>query len=274
MRYDQLFNSRRWTLPASIAWTAGALLVDAWSGAGRLGELLYLPPVILVACSLGRWSGVLLAAIAAAAAGLLKESAEFAAALTLFGFLTVAAVLADLWRRASRRERLSATRDALTGIANRNSFLEAAAAELNRSARTGRAFTVAYLDCDDFKSFNDSCGHPAGDALLQAIANCLKGSLRNYDVVARMGGDEFAVLLPDTSAPVGRAVVERLHRQLRECMRDAPRVVTFSIGVVTFHESPNSVDDLVRAADQAMYAVKRAGKNAVGANTAPQAVST
>lgn len=246
--------------------------LDIWSRSFAPATLLYIPAVVLIAWHAGAWSGIAVCVLIAglhgfATAGASSEEQagpaidQVAAPLALFGFLVVIAVLARSLRISRLRERQTGRTDALTGIANRKAFFEAAAAELNRSRRWGHALSVAYIDCDQFKAFNDALGHLAGDALLKKIAVTLHDSVRNYDLVARVGGDEFAVLLPDTPAGVSQAVTERLQARLQAGTQDLGREVTFSIGVASFADLPESVEELLRAADQAMYAVKRSGKD-------------
>jgi diguanylate cyclase (GGDEF)-like protein len=141
--------------------------------------------------------------------------------------------------------------------------MERAAAEINRSRRAGRPLTLAYLDCDQFKEINDTLGHLAGDGVLRVVAKILASNVRNYDVVARMGGDEFAILLPDTAPESARAVTERIQRSLRSAMGLGQWPATFSIGAATFVRGPQSAEELVSAADQAMYAAKHEQRDSV-----------
>ena len=176
--------------------------------------------------------------------------------------LVVVAALAAFWRRSVGTARHLEHIDALTGLENRTSFRKRAEAEINRARRTGRSITLAFLDCDNFKQVNDTRGHLAGDELLKTVANVLLAQTRNYDVAARISGDEFLVLLPDTTAESANTVVQRLKVSLHEAMRAGPSPVTFSIGVATFAQPPESVDELIHAADVAMYKIKASSKNA------------
>lgn len=135
--------------------------------------------------------------------------------------------------------------------------------ELERSRRTGRPMTVAYIDLDDFKGVNDRLGHPAGDDLLRRIAASLTKSIRRIDVVARLGGDEFTILLPETTEPEARAVLARAEKSIGATTKADRFPVTASIGAVTFSRPPISVDEVVSRADRTMYKVKQRGKNQV-----------
>lgn len=166
-------------------------------------------------------------------------------------------------RRAHENERRLARTDALTGLLNAKAFRERADEELLRSDRNGQPVTVAFLDCDNFKTVNDTLGHLEGDRLLVALAEEISRSVRAVDVPARMGGDEFAILLPETSEEEARRVVERLRVALDTRMQGAGWPVTFSIGVAVYRSAPSTVDQLLKIADELMYEVKSASKNDV-----------
>ena len=156
--------------------------------------------------------------------------------------------------------------DALTGAANGRCFYEATAAEAGRAARDARPLTLAYLDLDDFKQVNDHYGHTVGDDVLVTLSERLRDSVRSADPVARLGGEEFALLLPETDLPGALAVAERARSafsgggvQLRSGIF---LTVTASFGVADFPVSPDRAA-LLRDADQALYAAKRLGKDRV-----------
>jgi diguanylate cyclase (GGDEF)-like protein len=146
-----------------------------------------------------------------------------------------------------------------------------AAVELERSRRTARPLTVAYLDIDDFKRVNDAQGHARGDALLVTLASTLRGTTRSLDVVARLGGDEFGLLLVDTDGPTADLLLQRLRATLALAVAQYGWDVTFSLGAVTFLDPARSVDEMMGRADQLMYDAKRAGKNAVRLDVVPRA---
>jgi len=177
-------------------------------------------------------------------------------------FAVVVGVLSRLRRAYDNEGRLART-DGLTGLLNAKAFRERADEEIARSERNGRPVSVAFLDCDNFKTVNDTLGHLEGDRLLKAIAEAMSRSVREIDVPARMGGDEFAVLLPETSEEDARTVVERLQEALNTRMREADWPVTFSIGVAVYASAPATVDQLLKNADELMYEVKETSKNDV-----------
>ena len=155
---------------------------------------------------------------------------------------------------------LAAGTDSLTGLLNRGGFVEKIHNELNRGARMGGLVAIGFIDCDNFKKFNDTRGHLAGDELLIATSRRLRQSVRSYDGVARLGGDEFALMFPEITPESAQIVAKRVHDQLRAMVKDAEWPVTFSLGVVVFlHRRP--VDEMLRKADEAMYEVKHSGKD-------------
>jgi diguanylate cyclase (GGDEF)-like protein/PAS domain S-box-containing protein len=169
-------------------------------------------------------------------------------------------------REASERRRREAFGDYLTGLANRRAFFEAAEQELGRSTTVPRPTAVITLDADHFKAINDRYGHPGGDAVLQHLAAILGETFREVDVVARIGGEEFAVLLPSTDLPRAAVVAERLRSSVASQVVhfDGERIrYTVSAGVASLDDGMGGIDLLLKRADQALYAAKRAGRNRV-----------
>lgn len=175
-------------------------------------------------------------------------------------------VLSALRSRLEGEELLART-DALTRIANRRAFFEAAQLELERARRHARPLTMAYVDCDGFKDVNDARGHAQGDALLVAAARTLREETRAVDAVARLGGDEFGLLLPETGAAEAEALLGRLRAALLAVMARHGWPVTFSIGAATFLAPPASIDEIMARADELMYEAKRTRKGSIRAGT-------
>jgi diguanylate cyclase (GGDEF)-like protein len=163
--------------------------------------------------------------------------------------------------KAMEHERILARTDFLTGALNARFFRELAQMEINRSMRYKRTFTIAFIDVDNFKSINDTFGHTTGDTVLRAIAANIKAHLRKTDFVARVGGDEFLVLLPETNKQTAPIVMSNMQRALLSGMNENGWSVTFSMGVLTLTSPQISVDDMLGRADQLMYMVKNGGKN-------------
>lgn len=162
-------------------------------------------------------------------------------------------------------EQLMARTDPLTGLPNRRAFGEAATLELERARRTGRPLSFAYLDCDGFKFINDSLGHREGDALLVEVAQTLRASTRAVDVGARLGGDEFGLLMQETDAASALALLGRVHANLLSVMARSGWQVGFSIGLATFLEAPEHLDELLARGDELMYEAKRSARGTIRA---------
>jgi len=266
----------RFSKPTIIA--AGLLLVALLGVANYLSGpdvsflIFYTAPVFLAAWYVGRGAGLLMCA-ASALTWLLATTGTFDHYSTplipywnvavRLGFMLILAHLASAFKMSLEHEREMARKDFLTGTFNGRHFDELADAEINRARRHGHPFTVAYMDVDDFKLVNDRYGHSAGDQLLREMADALRQNVRVVDVVARIGGDEFVILMPETDADAAQTVIRRARRRLLEVASAHGWPVTFSIGVVTWDTPPHSVDEMLRAADEQMYAVKRHGKNAI-----------
>lgn len=172
------------------------------------------------------------------------------------------AVLERLLREKEHAEH-DATHDALTGLGNRRQFEESFSTELNRIRRHGGRLCVAMADIDHFKRINDRYGHATGDEVLARFGELLRKQVRPTDVVARLGGEEFAILMPHTSISDAVATAERIRRLLAKRSVASPaRTVTASFGVAELEDAEGRESLLLRV-DQAMYQAKRCGRNKV-----------
>jgi diguanylate cyclase (GGDEF)-like protein len=178
-----------------------------------------------------------------------------------FGFFVLVTYLLTELRRAHEVQRLLARTDYVSGAVNARHFNELLEVEIARAYRYQLPLTMAYIDVDDFKRVNDSFGHDTGDEVLHFIVSVLQSQLRNTDTVARMGGDEFALLLPMAGQPEAQAVISRLHADLTQQMQQKNWPVTFSIGIVICVAAPASAKELIKLADELMYGVKNDTKN-------------
>jgi diguanylate cyclase (GGDEF)-like protein len=166
-----------------------------------------------------------------------------------------------------------AVTDDLTGLVNRRRFKEALEAEVERARRFGDPLAIILADLDDFKRINDMFGHHVGDVVLRSFADLLRSHVRDVDLAGRIGGEEFAILLPDTKASEAAMVAERMRDSLgglRLAASDGQAVqMTSSFGIAQLGTG-DSADDLLRAADEALYRAKSEGKNriATSANAA------
>ena len=168
---------------------------------------------------------------------------------------------AELKERAGQFEQLSVT-DALTGLLNRRYMEQRLVEETRRSNRHGYPMSFMMLDVDDFKAYNDNFGHPAGDEALRLVAFKVRETLRSADVAARFGGEEFAILLPQTTSREAMTIADRIRANIEQTTFPH-RPVTISIGVSSCSAELCRDADLVLAADQALYRAKRGGRNRV-----------
>jgi diguanylate cyclase (GGDEF)-like protein len=180
-------------------------------------------------------------------------------ALTLMIILRVRAQ-ADRLKKALAEQ---ASTDPLTGLSNRRAFDEALEREVSRQRRTRAPLSLLAVDVDHFKRINDTWGHAAGDDTLAALGDLLPRLVRAADTVSRVGGEEFGVLLPDCPAPQARARADALRAEVWAASRDWKHPVTVSVGVATVPDSADALDDLVVAADMALYAAKESGRDRV-----------
>ena len=187
------------------------------------------------------------------------------------GFFSLSVFIIRLLR-TMERERMYARTDSLTEALNTRYFHELAQMEIDRSVRYQRAFTIAFIDVDNFKTINDTLGHTAGDNVLRAIATNIKLHLRKTDIVARVGGDEFVVLLPETNEETGPLVITNMRKALLMEMEENDWPVTFSIGVLTLTAPRLSVDEILGRADKLMYVVKNGTKNNIHYASQPEEI--
>lgn len=158
------------------------------------------------------------------------------------------------------------TTDGLTGLANRRAFSEALAREFGRSARYGRPLSLVAIDIDHFKHLNDTHGHLAGDAALRQLGSVLRHNLRREDIVGRLGGEEFAVILPEIDLASARLVADKVRRLISTCgfeYERTPMHFTISAGVVAREADDRECDDMIRRADALLYQAKRSGRDRV-----------
>jgi diguanylate cyclase (GGDEF)-like protein/putative nucleotidyltransferase with HDIG domain len=155
----------------------------------------------------------------------------------------------------------AATTDALTGLLNRRGFQRLMLVELERAKRSNRPFSLLTADCDHFKLINDRFGHGAGDQALQRIGSMLESHKRSIDTAARIGGEEFALILPETDQHEAYIVAERLRNRLSEVFESEALPLKLSFGVASFPVHGSSSESLMRAADEALYAAKALGRD-------------
>lgn len=267
-------------LPRPLLVLLGLLLVcviaylDFTSPSRLVVSIFYLLPVMLVA-----WlSGSTLCGLIVAGATFAAEPignvltdyryhtlplALWSGAMRFAVFGIVLSLMAEVRSLLAQLEAQART-DELTGLANLRALHEVAAKEIARSTRFDHPLTLAYLDIDHFKEVNDRAGHAAGDRVLIALASVASKATRTVDTVARVGGDEFVVLMPETKPDAALLLADRLREMFAQAAASLCDVgVTCSIGLACFEEAPRSVDGLLEVADRLMYEAKANGGDLV-----------
>ena len=256
-----------------LALIAGIAWLDNVTGPKLLLNVFYLLPVMLVAWVTASTAYGLLAVLATFLVGPLESYldglgfyslpvAAWNAGMRTAVFCIVLLLLAEVRKLVARLQEQSLT-DELTGLANRRAFLDVAAREIERSRRYRHELSLAYLDIDAFKAANDRFGHAVGDRVLIALAGLARATARSVDTVARIGGDEFVILMPETDAPAALPLVERLRAACSRAASTGAEPVTCSIGLVTFERAPSDLEELLTSADALMYEAKAAGGDGV-----------
>ncbi len=247
-------------------------IADYYTGTELSFSIFYLVPVALSTWYSGSHLGVAISLLSVVLLGCINYSEMLRSGnLYVFGwneavhlgfFLIVSQLLNDL-RRFVRIQTHLAREDSLTRLLNRRSFENEYRMLSSLANRAGKPIVLGYIDVDGFKGINDQYGHPVGDEVLKSVANTLRGRLRESDLVARMGGDEFAVLLLESQFEGVKALFAELHFILLELAKRNHWSIGFSIGVVLFRTHSPSFEDAVKVADSLMYEVKRSSKNRV-----------
>jgi diguanylate cyclase (GGDEF)-like protein len=233
-------------------------------------SFLYIFPVILTTWAKGWRFGIASALFAAIVWSVALYSAGFPAPRssypiwnTFMRFCVLATVgyAFSFFKRALETEIEDARYDHLTGIANRRGFLSVLEAEINRSNHSQTPFSVAFLDLDNFKKLNDTVGHGEGDHALRAVGIALQQTCRKMDLPARIGGDEFALLLPETDETIAKEIIDRFRKRFALEIQHNQWALGVSIGIINSRGNNLSAEQILNAADSVMYKAKRGGKN-------------
>jgi diguanylate cyclase (GGDEF)-like protein len=250
-------------------------VVDYFIGESFSASLFFLLPIAAVAWYSSRGAAICLSVLS----GICLLATDWAfrtgehEALSLwnaifpFFFFIGFVILLTLLKDSLAREALLSRTDPLTGLNNRRYFDEMAEAEMSRSRRYDHPVSLAYVDLDNFKAVNDSMGHGEGDEVLVVVAQNLKAALRSTDVIARMGGDEFAVLLPETGAEAAAKAMKDVEEDMKARSDEHGWPITMSIGVVSYPVAPGTLDEMINEADALMYTIKQASKDSIAFKT-------
>jgi diguanylate cyclase (GGDEF)-like protein len=274
---SRLSSGGAWTL--AVLCTVATVLLDWFSGAVISMSPLYMLSTAVAVWCLGERKGLMVSVIGATAGATLKHF-DFmwiqvhgqGVGLATEGWnlfarilsIALIAVVANGFRIALAIERWRASSDALTGALNKAAFREQAEIAAVQARAQDRAIVLAYMDLDGFKGVNDRHGHSAGDRVLRAFATAAMGAIRDTDLFARIGGDEFVALMVVRSCDEGDQVAEMLHGRLTDILRETGFRVTCSMGVLVSEAANFDLDGGgIELADMLMYEVKRSGKDAL-----------
>lgn len=272
--------AKPWIVAAGLGLAAVIGAVDYLSGYQISFAIFYLVPILLVAWYVNRPAG-----IAACLAGTViwavadhLSGHRYDSIIILFwnagvrlGFFVIIVLSISRIKVALDKEQTSSRMDFLTGVANRKGMIERMEHEIERADRYPAEISFAYIDLDNFKAVNDGEGHDVGDELLSRVGRVIRSNIRSPDLCARMGGDEFAVLLPETGREAALEVMSRLQERLQAAMDEAGWGVSFSIGLVTFPRAPESAYLAIKEADRLMYRAKAGGKGRLMAQSSGSA---
>jgi diguanylate cyclase (GGDEF)-like protein len=248
-------------------------LLDSATGPKLALNVFYLLPVMLVTWVTASSAYGLVAVFATFLVGPLEAYldgfrfyslpvATWNAGMRAAVFCIVLLLLAEVRRLVARLQEQSLT-DELTGAANRRAFLLVAASEIERSRRYAHQLSMAYLDIDGFKAVNDRRGHAIGDRLLVTLAGAARATARSVDTLARLGGDEFVLLMPETGPDAALPLADRLRKVCSQAAGSGDERITCSVGLVTYEQPPENVEEMLARADALMYEAKAAGGDGV-----------
>lgn len=233
-------------------------------------SIFYLAPVGLAAWFLDKSAGILLSTVGAAVWLTVDVSSGHQYshpaipvwnAVSRFGFFLITAFLLAEVHSLLRVRSLLAERDSLTTLLNSGAFTSKCDVVFQLAGRNHQQTTLGYVDLDQFKAINDTLGHRVGDLVLKSVSAAIRDRVRGADAVGRMGGDEFAILLPQTDLAGAKTFFSEVRQSLLQLAVENHWPLGFSIGVVIFNPPPPSPARALEIADQQMYEVKRSSKN-------------
>jgi diguanylate cyclase (GGDEF)-like protein len=264
-------KNRLYVMALSSVLVLIAGFIDYVTGPLYSVSILYLVPVVIAAWYAGRSLSIAIAFASAGAwliAALLWEryyadsSVIYWNDIIELSFFLIVSYIISALKSSLDYQKLLARTDLLTGVSNRSYFYDLAETEINRMRRYKHPFTICYIDIDNFKQINDTFGHAEGDDLLRNMAGKIRSTVRKTDFIGRLGGDEFGLLMPETDESAALNIVGKIH-SLSELPEFIQKNISLSIGMVTYVSPPSTADEMIKTADDLMYAVKTGGKNNV-----------
>jgi diguanylate cyclase (GGDEF)-like protein len=266
------FKSKPLLIVVGICLLIAVEIIDYQTGPEISLTPFYLLPVGIFVWYLGRGIGILLASVSVLTwfVTKLKVGSIYSTpfntywniAVRLVFFIIIIFLLSKL-KLALQREKDLSRIDYTTGVSNRRYFFELLDMELNKARRYNHPISIAYLDVDNFKGMNDLYGHNFGDNILCSVAASVKDRIRSVDVVSRLGGDEFGILLPETGHEAAKQLIEEIQQGFDMVAKKNEWPVTLSIGVVSCLNSNITSNELVKKADDLMYSAKKKGKHMI-----------
>jgi len=247
-------------------------IIDHLTGIEIVVTVLYLFPVLLVTWYGGLFRGIVISIISILVwfTADITSGHQYSSMLIsifdaagIWGTMFILVVILSKLRSTMERERVFSRTDFLTGAFNLRAFSEILEIEISRTVRYQRNLSLAYLDIDDFKQINDLHGHSVANKLLGLIIDTIRSNLRITDIIGRVGGDEFAILLPEANLEQALTVMTKVQNNLAAQLKQQNWNITFSIGLVNCTGQSCTSDDLLKEADKLMYEVKHSGKNRI-----------
>lgn len=255
----------------SLAFVVLISLIDTKVGYEIAVSIFFLIPIAISTWYAGKFSGACFCIMAAviwffvdnvlSAHPYINPIAPYWNTIVRLGFFLITSnLLHQLHQHLIIESKLSRT-DSLTQLLNRRGFTEQVEQLFGIAARHSRPVVIAYIDLDNFKKINDELGHSEGDKVLHVVGAIIANSLRTTDIAGRMGGDEFAIVLPETDEAGAKSVFDLLRNNLLEAAQKHHWPIGLSIGVVAFSAPSSSLDEAIKIADSLMFQVKSSGKN-------------
>ena len=269
-------NSKYFIFLSALLCVFLVLVVDVYAGYAVRVTFFYVFFVLLVSWYLSHSWGMIISFISSFAWFFMnyRQLPEYVSFIThcwnTFSLLVILLMISYVASRLKieKSEAVFAKKDILTGALNVRGLKKELLNIVQRiHANKGKLFSVIYIDLDNFKQVNDKFGHKEGDNVLKTIGKVIKYHIREVDTFARVGGDEFVLLIPDITDKIIKERISFIREKLLQAMKNRKWPVTFSIGLVNFHKLPHNTSEIIKIADETMYLAKKGGKNKIVSKT-------